>query len=160
MAKDFIYQWKPYIKTTRRVSKSDIKPRNIYKIQTYRYSDGVVRSKLGVETNMLFVVGNHLREIHGIRLNEIQFNHFTNWSHKFAKHDLMESISDSVEAIQFNQLIKEFNSNGRDFFMKHVKNTSTIYSNTLDSYRTYKLENIIYIQEMLFDAKKMKAIYG
>lgn len=160
MAKDFVYQWKPYIKESRRIGKGDIQPRNIYKIQVYRYSDGIVRKKLGIETSMVFVIGIHLREVHCIRLNPIMFNHFTNWTHKFAKQDLVESISDTVKSISFNKLMVEFNLNGRDFFMKHVKNTNTIYSDKLDSYRTYKLPNIIYTQEVLFDAQKIKTIYG
>jgi hypothetical protein len=160
MEKNLIAQWNPYIKKSVRVSKTDIKPRNIYKIQTYRYSDGVVRRKLGVETNLLFVIGIHLYEIHAIRLNSIQFTHFTNWSTRFAKKDLTDIILDSVESISFKDLIVEFNDNGREFFTKYVRNSPTIYSEKLDPYRTYKMKNIIYAQEILLDSTKMKNIYG
>jgi hypothetical protein len=160
MEKNLIHQWKPYIKKSVRVAKTDIKPRNIYKIQTYRYSDGVVRRRLGLETHLLFVIGIHLYEIHAIRLNSIQFTHFTNWSHRFAKQDLVESISDTIDTISFRDLIVEFNDNGREFFTKYVRNSPTIYSEKLDPYRTYKMRNIIYAQEILLDSTKMKNIYG
>jgi len=50
-------QYKPLIESESSVSKTLVRPRNIYKINSYKYKDGNTKSLSGVETSFVFVIG-------------------------------------------------------------------------------------------------------
>lgn len=156
---NYLTQYTPYIKKFIRISRQNIEPLNIYKVQTYRYVDGVVRSKTGLETSLIFPLGIYNKELYAVRLNEIKPLDFFNWSFKIVNRDSINSITDSVTP--FRPIIKEFNRDGRALFMGYVKSSSVMYTkNNKESFRTYRIENIIYTQEAVFETDKIKKIYG
>jgi hypothetical protein len=156
---NYLSQYSPYIQKYVRASRQNMTPLNIYKIQTYRYADGVVRRKLGLETSLIFSVGIYLKELYCIRLNEIKPAQFFTWSNRIFNRDSLNEIKD--ETISFRSVIKEFNENGRDLFLNHIKPSSVVYKNqNKQNFRTYLIKNIIYTQEAVFDMKKIKEIYG
>jgi hypothetical protein len=156
---NYLPQYTPYIKKFIRTSRQAIQPLNIYKVQTYRYVDGVVRSKTGLETSLIFPIGIYNKELYAVRLNEIKPNDFFTWTFKIINKESINSITQNV--IPFRQVIKEFNRDGRDIFMGYIKSSSVMYTkNNKESFRTYRLENIIYTQEAVFETEKIKKIYG
>ena len=55
-------QYKEILKPERRISKSLILPRNVYRISTY--IDGVPPTKVGMESRYVFVIGKIDNKIH------------------------------------------------------------------------------------------------
>jgi hypothetical protein len=53
----FSLEYKPLIESESSVSKTMIRPRNIYRIKSYKYADGKTKSLAGVETSIVFVIG-------------------------------------------------------------------------------------------------------
>ena len=66
----FTRQYKEFLKPEVRVSKSLIKPRNIYRISTYSGGDPI--TKQGEDARYVFVIGKVGDKIHCIKLNEIK----------------------------------------------------------------------------------------
>jgi hypothetical protein len=156
---NYLSQYTPYIKKYVRASRQNMTPLNIYKIQTYRYADGVVRKKLGLETSLIFSVGIYLKELYCVRLNEVKPTEFFTWSMRIFNKDSLNEIKDDV--ISFRSIIKEFNENGRELFLSHIKTSSVMYTKqNKQNFRTYTISNIIYTQEAVFDIEKIKKIYG
>ena len=71
----FTRQYKEFLKPEVRVSKSLIKPRNIYRISTYSGGDPI--TKQGEDARYVFVIGKVGDKIHCIKLNEIKPIDFT-----------------------------------------------------------------------------------
>jgi hypothetical protein len=155
---NYITQYNPYIKKYIRSSRDRMKPLNVYKIQTYRYVDGVVRSKTALEVSLVFVVGIHLKELYGIRLNSIKPNDFLGWGRKILNKDGLTSINEEITPLR--PIMNEFNENGRDLFLTHIRPSALIYGGkNMSAFRTYKLEGIIYSQQALFNTEKLKQYY-
>ena len=53
----FVLQYKNLIESEVKLSKSQIKPRNIYRILVYEYADGERKSLAGAKSTLVFVVG-------------------------------------------------------------------------------------------------------
>lgn len=155
---NYINQYAPYIKKYIRASRTDIKPLNVYKIQTYRYVDGRVKSKLGLETSLVFVVGIYLKELYGIKLNNIKINDFLLWGRKILNKDGLNSLTEDKTALR--PIMNEYNENGKDLFTAHIRSSSLMYSGSkMSAFRTYKMDGIIYTQQALFDTEKLKKYY-
>jgi hypothetical protein len=156
---NYITQYNPYIKKYIRASREGLKPLNVYKIQTYRYVDGIVRKKLGLETSLILAVGIHLKELYGIRLNGIKVNDFFVWGRKILNKDGLNSITEEITSLR--PIMNEFNENGRDLFLTHIRNSPLVYSgNKMSNFRTYKLSGVVYAQQALFNTEKLKQYYG
>lgn len=155
---NYINQYNPYIKKYIRASRDKIKPLNVYKIQTYRYVDGIVRRKTGLETSLIFVVGIHLKELYGIRLNSIKVNDFLGWGRKILNKDGLSSINEDITTLR--PIMNEYNENGRDLFLTHIRPSPLMYGGkNMSAFRTYKMDGIIYAQQALFDTQKLKNYY-
>jgi predicted small secreted protein len=135
-----------------RVSKGQIRPRNIYRISTYR--TGVPPTKTGDETRYVFVIGKMGNKIHCIKLNNIRPLHFIEFINK---------LRDKRVPIKKNQpldeLLKLFAKDGNSLFESYVKTNPKVYSNKLDNYRTYTLENITNIWEIRFEESFLKNLF-
>ena len=53
----FVLQYKNLIESEVKLSKSQIKPRNIYRILVYEYADGDKKSLSGPKATLVFVIG-------------------------------------------------------------------------------------------------------
>ena len=68
-------QYKAFLKPERRVPRSQIRPRNIYRITTYRGGDPITRT--GDDARYVFVIGVINEKVHCIKLNPIKPIDFT-----------------------------------------------------------------------------------
>ena len=73
-------EYKAFLKPERRVPRSQIRPRNIYRITTYKGGDPV--TKTGDSARYVFVVGIVDGKAHCIKLNDIRPVDFTNFINK------------------------------------------------------------------------------
>ena len=65
----FTRQYKAFLRPEKRVPRSQIRPRNIYRISTYRRGDPA--TKTGEDTRYVFVLGKVGDKIHCLKLNNI-----------------------------------------------------------------------------------------
>ena len=121
----FIKQYKEILKAEVRVSRNEIRPRNIYRISTYKGSTPI--TKVGEETRLVFVIGRIGNDkIHCIKLNDIRPIYFTQFINKLRDKRLPIPSDAQLEAI-----LKTFSRDGKLLFENYVKNNPRIYSPSL-----------------------------
>ena len=148
----FTNQYKKFLNPEVRVPRSEIRPRNIYRISTYKAGDPPTKS--GQDTRYVFVIGKVDDKIHCIKLNDIRPTDFIQFLNK---------IRDKQYQIQNDQrlevLVKKFSKDGRTLFESYIKNNSKIYSSKLGNYRTYILQNITNVWEIRFEEGFLREMF-
>ena len=145
-------QYTAFLKPERRVPRSQLKPRNIYRITTYRGGEPATRS--GEDARDVFVIGIVDKKLHCIKLNPIRPVDFTTFIGKL--RDKRIPIG-SDQALSL--LLKKFSSDGSGLFESYVKNNSKLYSRSLGNYRTYKLESIVNVYEIRFEQEFLQELF-
>ena len=128
----FTRQYKAFLRPEKRVPRSQIRPRNIYRITTYKGGDPITKS--GEEARYVFVIGIVDGKAHCIKLNDIKPLDFTNFINKLRDKRIPIGSDQSLEL-----LLKKFSKDGNNLFSSFIKNNSKLYSRSLSNYRTYKL---------------------
>lgn len=146
-------QYIQFLKPEVRVSRSEIRPRNIYRISTYKGGDP--NTKTGEETRYVFVIGKVENKLHCIKLNEIKPLDFTQFINRLRDKRIPIQSDQALE-----ELLKTFSKDGNQLFETYVKNNPKIYSSKLSSYRTYILENIINVWEIRFESGFLTQLFG
>jgi len=150
----FTRDYKQIMQPEKRVSRSDILPRNIYRISTYTGSKPI--TKTGDDSRWVFVIGKVDDKIHCIRLNEIKPLQFTKWLNK-----VREKRTPIGRDQQLSLLLKKFSKEGNDLFESYVKNDSHVYKpNSKSTYRIYSLDKIQNIWEIRFEEGMLRQIFG
>lgn len=137
-------EYKEFLLPELRISRGEIKPRNIYRISTYR--EGNPATKTGEEARYIFVIGKVGNKIHCLKLNEIKPILFTSFLYKL--RDIRKKIG---RTNQLSELLKLFASDGNVLFEQHVKNNSNIYGPGKSNYRIYKVDKIQHVWEIRFE---------
>jgi hypothetical protein len=142
----FSLQYKPLIESESSVSKTMIRPRNIYKINSYKYKDGVTKSLAGVETSIVFVIGiSREKVVSCLKITLIKPDLFFKWLKKLVRAGLSEEEMQNAESLE--DLIIVDNKDGNKIFNQFVK-PSRLYIQNPPAYRTYLLKNIKNIEEV------------
>lgn len=149
----FTRQYKEFLKPEVRVSKSLIKPRNIYRISTYSGGDPI--TKQGEDARYVFVIGKVGDKIHCIKLNEIKPIDFTQFIGKL--RDKRIPLSENQ---MLHLFLKKFATDGNSLFETYVKNNSKIYSKSLGNYRTYFIDKIVNVWEIRFELDFLQDLFG
>lgn len=137
--------YKEYIEKESRVSKSTVKPRNIYRISAYDYTDKEARSLTGSSSSLVFVIGLHDNKLSCIKLNDVDTGVFKKWLKTILKNNLNSSQVDKMNSL--DELIIRSDDTGNQFFDSNVKGTP-IYNSNPRPYRTYNVDGLKYIQEV------------
>ena len=137
---------------TKKIPSSRVKPRNIYKIQTYR--NGEPSTKTGNDTRYVFVIGEVDGKIHCLKLNDIKPNKFI---------EFLNNIRDNRIQIKTQQdlsdILKRFDNNGKNLFESYIKRDNLLYSKKLNNYRIYLIDKIVNIEEVLFEPNLLREIF-
>jgi hypothetical protein len=142
----FSLQYKPLIESESSLSKTMIRPRNIYKINSYKYKDGVTKSLAGVETSIVFVIGiSPEKVVSCLKITLIKPDLFFKWLKKLVRAGLSEEEMQNAESLE--DLIIVDNKDGNKIFNQFVK-PSRLYIQNPPAYRTYLLKNIKNIEEV------------
>lgn len=149
----FTRQYKTFLRPERRIPRSQIRPRNIYRITTYRGGDPVTKG--GEDARYIFVIGIVDGKVHAIKLNPIKPLDFTNFIGKLRDKRIPIGSDQALEL-----LLKKFSKDGNSLFESYVKNNSKIYSKSLKNYRTYLLESIINVYEIRFEEDFLRRLFG
>ncbi len=139
-------QYKPLIESESSVSKTLVRPRNIYKINSYKYKDGNTKSLSGVETSFVFVIGiTPDKLVSCVKLSLIKPDIFFRWLKKLIRAGLSEEDLQKAESLE--DIIVLDAKDGQTIFNQFVK-TSRLYRQNPPTYRTYLLKNIKNIEQV------------
>jgi len=145
-------QYKSFLRPERRISRSQIRPRNIYRITTYR--GGEPATKSGEEARYIFVIGIVGNKVHAIKLNPIKPIDFTMFINKLRDKRIPIGSDQALDL-----LLKKFSKDGSGLFESYVKNNSKIYSRSLSNYRTYLLSSIVNVYEIRFEEDFLRGLF-
>jgi len=148
----FTRQYKEILVPETRISRGEIKPRNIYRISTYRRGDPA--TKTGEDTRYVFVLGKVGDKIHCLKLNNINPKDFTNLLFK-----LREKRVPIGKDNRLNLLLKHFSTEGSELFEQHVKNNSSVYGPGKNNYRIYMVNFIVNAWEIRFEDFFLKKLF-
>jgi len=148
----FTRQYKTFLRPERRIPRSQIRPRNIYRITTYR--GGEPATKGGEDARYIFVIGIVDGKVHAIKLNPIKPIDFTMFINKLRDKRIPIGSDQSLEL-----LLKKFSKDGSSLFESYIKNNSKIYSSSLKNYRTYLLNNIVNVYEIRFEEDFLRNLF-
>ena len=148
----FTRQYKAFLRPEKRVPRSQIRPRNIYRITTYRGGEPPTRS--GEDARYIFVIGIVGNKVHAIKLNPIKPLDFTSFINKLRDKRIPIGSDQALEL-----LLKKFSKDGNSLFESFVKNNPKIYSSQLKNYRTYILEKITNAYESRFEEDFLRDLF-
>jgi hypothetical protein len=136
----FSKEYIPLIEQEEGVAKSLIRPRNIYKINSYTYKDGRTKSLSGTETAYVFVTGiSPTKIISAIKISLVKPKDFFRWLKRLYRAGLTESYVNDSERLE-DILILD-NKDGKKIFNQFVK-ASRLYTQAEPTFRTYILNNV------------------
>jgi hypothetical protein len=142
----FALQYKPLIESESSTSKTLIRPRNIYKINNYKYKDGITKSLAGFETSLVFIIGiSPEKVVSCLKITLIKPDLFFKWLKKLVRAGLSEEEMKNTESLE--DLIIVDNKDGKKIFNQFVR-PSRLYIQNPPAYRTYLLKNIKNIEEV------------
>lgn len=153
----FTLQYNKFIQSEKAVSKTLIRPRNVYRINAYKYVDGKTKSLSGVESALIFVLGiSPDKKISCVKISLIKPDIFFKFLKKMFIKGLVEDKVKS--ATQLEELLVLSDKGGKKLFSSFLKGDS-IYDKEPDSYRTYTLTGIKSVDEVTFTAETLLKYY-
>lgn len=152
---NYSIQYKDWIESEKRISKINIRPRNIYRISSYKYSDGDTKPLAGINSSLVFVIGVHEKKINCIKMNEIHPDKFFDWMETAFRHPVTEKNIDEMERLE--DIILFTDRTGQRLFESKVK-THPIYRLNPRPYRTYNVDGLKYIQEVEIKKEELKKL--
>ena len=145
-------QYKSFLRPERRVPRSQIRPRNIYRITTYRGGDPATKG--GEDARYIFVIGIVGHKVHAIKLNPIRPIDFTMFINKLRDKRIPIGSDQALEL-----LLKKFSKDGSSLFESYIKNNTKLYSRSLNNYRTYILSSIVNVYEIRFEEDFLRGLF-
>jgi len=146
-------QYTKFLRPEKRIPRAQIRPRNIYRIVTYR--DGQPPTKTAEKARYVFVIGVVGNKVHCIKLNPINPLHFTQLIGKL--RDKRKPLSSQL---RLEYMLKTFARDGNSLFNSAIKNNSKLYRRDLDNYRTYILDKIVNVYEIRFEQEVLENLFG
>ena len=152
----FVLQYKNLIESEVKLSKSQIKPRNIYRILVYEYADGERKSLAGAKSTLVFVVGIFEKQLFCLKISEIKPEKFFLWLKNVFKKTLTEQDIDESEHLMDVLVLGD--RSGKKIYSSYVKPTP-IERGTINPYRNYNLSGITIVQEVKIKKEILKKYY-
>lgn len=149
----FTRQYTKLLRPEKRISRSLIRPRNIYRITTYK--GGNPPTKAADESRYIFVIGILGEKVHCIKLNPINPLHFTQLIAKL--RDKRQPVSSDL---RLEYMLKKFDPTGNNLFDTYIKNNSKLYNKEFKNYRTYITNKITNVFEIRFEQEVLENLFG
>jgi hypothetical protein len=154
---NFSGEYKKFIKKESRISRTIISPNNVYRISTYKYSDGQTRSLRGLDETLIFVTGVYKKTIYGLKLSKLRPNIFFEWTKKIVKEK--DILNEDTNLISFSQLSPPFDMTGDRFYRTYIKDSGLLKKPQIP-FRSYKMEGIRYVSEVYFKKEILESYYA
>lgn len=150
-------QYKKFIDKEVKTSKSKLKPRKLYRITSYTYADGQQKVMSGANTTLIFSTGIYNKKLYCIKITEIRPDNFFRWLKTVMLKNLKED--DFVDDKLLSNYLIYGEKTGTKIFNTFIKG-KTIYKKEPSSFRTYNIEGIKQISEVVLKTDKLASIYG
>jgi hypothetical protein len=155
----FALQYKPLIESETSVSKTLVLPRNVYRINSYKYADGKQKTLSGTTSTIVFVIGRTPdKKLSCIKISDIKPERFFKWLNKLYIKGLTEEKWTNAEKLE--DLIIDADVKGSKIFNSFVKPDAVMYGDNPNIYRTYSLTGIKQIEEVKFKKDVLKSYYS
>ena len=149
----FINQYLQFLKPEKRVAKAQLKQGNIYRIVRYGGD-----TKRGINARYVFVIGRVLDKgrvkIHCLKINDIRPSLLINFL-----RDLRNTKLITENYFDLSSLLKSFDREGSRLFNGYIKNNKQIYNRALGNYRTYFVDKLQYISEVVFEYEELAKLF-
>ena len=146
-------QYTKFLRPEKRIPRAQIRPRNIYRIVTYR--DGQPPTQTAEKARYVFVIGIVGNKVHCIKINPIVPLHFTQLIGKL--RDRRKPLSSQL---RLEDMLKTYSRDGNALFDSSIKNNRNLYRRDLDNYRTYILDKIVNVYEIRFEQEVLENLFG
>ena len=146
-------QYTKFLRPEKRIPRSQIRPRNIYRIVTYKAGDPP--NKQGEQARYVFVIGVVGNKVHCIKINPIVPLHFTQLIGKL--RDKRKPLSSQL---RLEDMLKTYSRDGNALFDSSIKNNRNLYRRDLNNYRTYILDKIVNVYEIRFEQEVLERLFG
>ena len=150
----FIGQYLQFLKPEKRVPKAQLKQGNIYRIVRYGGD-----TKRGINARYVFVIGRVIDKgrikVHCLKINDIRPAIFINFLKELRNTKLI-----TENYFDLSSLLKSFDREGSRLFNGYIKNNKQIYNRKLGNYRTYFVDKLQYISEVVFEYEELLKIFG
>jgi hypothetical protein len=145
--------YKKYIKKQSPAQKTNLKTRNIYKIESYQYVDGHKGTFKGPDASLVFLVGiTPDRKLSCIKFSEVIPDKFFRWLKTLFKSSVTcQQIRAAIGSGDFEKLLVEDTKKGAAIFSK--LKTDRLYKSDPTAFRTYELKGIKSISYLYLDDK-------
>jgi hypothetical protein len=146
----FTNQYKPFIEKEERVAKPYIKPLEIYRISTYKYADGDIKSLAGINSALVFSIGIYEKKFNCIKMSEIRPDMFFKFMANLKNKSLTEQKIDEAKFLYNLMIEMGSDMSGKIIYDRYIKNSSQFRAlkKQYNPYRTYNLEGLIYVQRV------------
>ena len=142
-----------------RVAKTEIQPYGLYKISTYKYTEGKRTNLRGDDETLIFVTGVYQRKVSALKLSNIEPVKFLNWFKKLSKGDDESLFEGDRIKIPLYELATPMDKGGNRVYDSYIKNNKQLVANGA-SYRTYSIGGIQYATEFYLKPNVLKQYYG
>jgi hypothetical protein len=144
----FTLLYKPFIESEEGVSKTLIRPRNIYRINTYKYTNGTTKTLAGIDSTLVFVIGiTPDKLLCCLKISLLKPDIFFKWLKKIFAAGKNEQDVDKAQLLE--ELLIFDTRKGEKIFNQFVK-PSPIYRRQPPIYRTYSIKGIKNIEKVTF----------
>jgi hypothetical protein len=147
----------PYILENKAVGKTKLRGRNLYKINSYTYSDGEMKTLSGSSATLIFCLGIYDKKLIALKISEMQPSIFFIWLKSVLKKGLKAEDFDKYTKLE--DLCIESDLRGTQIFSSKVKNRA-IYKLEPELYRTYNMSGIKNVEEIKLSPDILKKTYG
>ena len=143
--------YRKYIKKQVPAVKTNLKTRNIYKIESYEYVDGTKKIFRGPDASLVFLVGiSPDKKLSVIKFSEVVPDRFFRWLKTMFKSSVTcKQIKQAIGAGEFEKLMLSDTMKGGATFSK--LKTDTLYKTDPSAFRTYTLKGIKSISYLYLD---------
>lgn len=138
----FTLQYNKLVEAEKGVSKTNLRPRNLYRIASYRYKDGEKKTLTGNESAIVFIFGRSATQFFAVKVNNIRPEKFFQWLKSILAND--KNDWDKIERLEDAIMISD--REGKSIF-SNLK-SSQIYREEPTPYRTYNIKGIGGIEEI------------
>ena len=155
MDRTYIKLYDPLIEKERRISKTLIRPRNLYRISSYLNTEGEVQSMGGIKSSLFFATGIYEKKLHGLKISEIKPEYFFEWFSKIVDYD--KRNEDSINEMQeLEDIVIMTDRGGKRLYEGFVK-PSPVLKRFGTPFRTYNMDGLKYISKVYFKKDILKS---
>lgn len=143
--------YRKYIKKQVPAVKTNLKTRNIYKIESYEYVDGTKKNFRGPDASLVFLIGiSPDRKLSVIKFSEVVPERFFRWLKTMFKSSVTcKQIKKAIGSEEFETLLLSDTMKGGATFSK--LKTDGLYKTDPSAFRTYTLKGIKSISCLYLD---------